>query len=195
MGKLTGKQTQRIVVAITGATGVIYGIRLLQVLRDCGAESHLILSKTSKEITAAETSYVVETVENLADKVYHQDNLAASLSSGSFRTDGMVVVPCTIKTLSGIARSYNDNLIVRAADVTLKERRRLVLVVRETPLHLGHLRLMVAVTEAGAIVLPPVPAFYHGPQTIQDVIDHTVGRILDLFQVEHTLYRRWEGRE
>ena len=188
-------RARRIIVGITGASGVIYGIRLLEVLRECGVESHLILSDTSKKNILSETSSTVAAVEALAHKVYCQDNLAASLSSGSFRTDGMVVVPCTIKTLSGIACSYNDTLIVRAADVCLKERRRLVLVVRETPLHLGHLRLMEAVTEAGAIVLPPVPAFYLRPRTISDLIDHTVGRILDLLLIEHTLSCRWEGEE
>ncbi|MGD0659474.1 MAG: UbiX family flavin prenyltransferase [Syntrophorhabdales bacterium] len=186
-------RNQRIVVAITGATGVIYGIRLLQVLRECSIESHLIISDTAKNNILTETTYTIEAVEGLADKVYQETNLAASLSSGSFLTEGMVVIPCTIKTLSGIAHSYNNNLIVRAADVTLKERRKLVLVVRETPLHIGHLRLMLSVGETGATLLPPIPAFYHNPKGIEDLIDQTIGKILDLFHIEHSLFSRWQG--
>jgi len=184
---------KRIIVAITGATGVLYGIRLLEVLRMAEVETHLILSSQAKEIIAYETDFTVGQVEGLARCVHDVANLAASLSSGSFKTDGMVVVPCTIKTLSGIANSYNENLIVRAADVALKERRRLILVVRETPLHTGHLDLLKRVAECGAILLPPVPAFYHRPSRIEDLIDHMVGKILDLMGIDHSLYERWEG--
>jgi flavin prenyltransferase len=185
---------KQIVVAITGATGVLYGIRLLQSLPKETVESHLIVSHQAAGIISMETEYTLEHVRALATFNHAYDNLSAPLSSGSFRTEGMVVVPCTIKTLSGIAHSYTDNLIVRAADVTLKERRNLILVVRETPLHVGHLRLMTAASEMGAVLLPPAPAFYHKPQTITDIIDHTVGKILDLFHIDHNLYRRWEGK-
>lgn len=184
---------KRIIVAITGATGVIYGIRLLYVLKELKVETHLIISETGKKNIAIETDYSVEKVEGLASRIYSADNLAASISSGSFKTDGMVVIPCTIRTLSGITHSYNENLIIKAADVMLKEKRKLVLVVRETPLHKGHLELMVKAADLGAIILPPVPAFYHLPKSIEDLIDHTVGKVLDLFGIEHTLFRRWEG--
>ncbi len=183
----------RIVVGITGATGVIYGIRLLEVLRDASIESHLILSDVAKKCIGLETSFTVDHVESLAHRVYSVKDMAAPISSGSFRTHGMVIAPCTIKTLSGVAHSYDENLIIRAADVTLKERRRLILVVRETPLHKGHLELMTRVADLGGIILPPVPAFYHSPSTIDDLIDHAVGKILDLMGIEHSLFRRWEG--
>ncbi|MBA4417686.1 MAG: 3-octaprenyl-4-hydroxybenzoate carboxy-lyase [Syntrophus sp. (in: bacteria)] len=183
----------RIVVGITGATGVIYGIRLLEVLRDLQIESHLILSDVAKRCIGLETAFTVDQVEKLAHRVYSTKDMAAPVSSGSFRTDGMVIVPCTIKTLSAVAHSYNENLIVRTADVSLKERRRLILVVRETPLHKGHLELMAKVADLGGIILPPVPAFYHSPHTIQDLIDHTVGKICDLMGIDHTLFKRWEG--
>ena len=185
---------KRIIVGITGASGVIYGIRLLEVLRELGIESHLILSDSAKKNIAIETDYGVESVEKLAHTVHNSKNMAASVSSGSFKTDGMIIAPCTIKTLSGVAYSYNDNLIVRAADVVLKERRRLVLLIRETPLHKGHLEMLVRVADLGGIVLPPIPAFYHGPKTIEDIIDHSIGKIIDLFDIEHSLYRRWEGQ-
>ena len=184
---------KRIIVAITGATGVIYGIRLLEVLKELGIETHLILSDAAKKNILLETSFKMDAVEKLANKVHDIKNLASSISSGSFKTDGMVIVPCTIKTLSGVANSYNDNLIVRAADVVLKERRRLILAVRETPLHKGHLELMSKVADIGGIILPPIPAFYHLPKTIDDLINHTVGKILDLMDIEHSLYKRWEG--
>lgn len=188
-----GKKVRRIIVAITGATGMIYGIRTLEVLKGMDVETHLVLSDQAKMNILYETKWDVESVEALADKVYDAKNLAAAISSGSFRTGGMVIAPCTMKTLSGIAHSYNDNLVVRAADVVLKERRRLVLVVRETPLHKGHLELMSRVADLGGIILPPVPAFYHAPRSIEDLVDHTVGKILDLIDVEHNLFRRWEG--
>ncbi|MBP7526861.1 MAG: UbiX family flavin prenyltransferase [Syntrophorhabdaceae bacterium] len=184
---------KRIIVAITGATGVIYGVRLLEVLRDFGAESHLILSEQAKENIKCETDRTIEDVEKLAATVHDVRNLGASVSSGSFRTDGMIVAPCTIKTLSAIANSYNDNLVVRAADVVLKERRRLVLAVRETPLHKGHIELMARVADLGGIILPPVPAFYFHPRTIEDLIDHAVGKMLDLMDIDHSLFKRWQG--
>ncbi|OPY82127.1 MAG: 3-octaprenyl-4-hydroxybenzoate carboxy-lyase partner protein [Syntrophorhabdus sp. PtaU1.Bin153] len=181
----------RIIVGISGATGVTCGIRLLEVLKEVGVETHLILTESAKKNILIETDETVEYVEQLAHTNHDANNLAASIASGSFRTDGMVVVPCTIKTLSGIANSYNDTLLVRAADVMLKEKRRLILVVRETPFHKGHLRLMHDVADLGAVILPPVPAFYHAPRTIQDLIDHITGKILDLMDIEHNLFQRW----
>ncbi|MDB4894775.1 MAG: 3-polyprenyl-4-hydroxybenzoate carboxy-lyase UbiX [Firmicutes bacterium] len=183
----------RIVVGISGASGAIYGVRTLQVLKRLGVESHLVLSETAARTIAYETPFTVDDVTGLATKVYPVHDVAAAISSGSFRTDGMVVAPCSIKTLAGIANSYNDNLLTRAADVSLKERRKLVLVVRETPLHLGHLRLMTAVTEMGAVLLPPMPAFYHKPQTVDDIIDQTIGKLLDQFGLDASLFKRWSG--
>ena len=181
----------RLVIGISGSSAPIYGIRVLEVLHDLGVETHLILSAGAHRTIELETTYTLDQVVALASVSHDVHNLAASPSSGSFRTDGMIVVPCSMKTLGAIAVSYSSDLLVRAADVTLKERRKLVLVPRETPLHLGHLRSMVAVTEMGAVVLPPVPAFYHQPQTIGDLIDQTVGKILDQFGLEHRLFRRW----
>ena len=186
---------ERLIVGITGASGAVYGVRLLEVLRPAAIETHLVMSETAKRVALLETGRSAAQVEALADAVHSNDDLEAPIASGSFRTTGMVVVPCSIKSLSAIAHCYNETLLVRAADVTLKERRRLVLVVRETPLHLGHLRLMAAVTEYGAVVLPPIPGFYHEPQTVADLVDHTVGKILDQFGIEHGLYKRWEGRD
>jgi 4-hydroxy-3-polyprenylbenzoate decarboxylase len=183
---------KRLIVGISGASGVILGIRLLETIRG-RVESHLVLTPSAKEIVSLETSHRVEEIESAATFVHDSKDLAASISSGSFQTDGMVVIPCSIKTLSSIANSYNHNLLVRAADVTLKERRRLVLVVRETPLHMGHLRLMTQATEMGAVILPPVPGFYCLPKTIDDVVNHTVGKALDQFGIEHNLYPRWKG--
>jgi len=184
---------RRIIVGITGATGVIYGIRLLEALKNAEVETHLILSDAGKKNILIETDYAIGDVEGLASQVHDVENLASSISSGSFKTDGMVIVPCTVKTLSGVAHSYNDNLIVRAADVVLKERRRLILVVRETPLHKGHLELMSRVADLGGIILPPIPAFYHSPRTIDDLLDHTTGKILDLLEIENSLFARWKG--
>lgn len=184
---------KRIIVGITGASGVIYGIRLLEVLREQGVESHLILSDSAKRNISIETAYTVTAVEKLAHTVHDNKNMAASISSGSFRTDGMIIAPCTVKTLSGVAHSYNENLIVRAADVVLKERRRLILLIRETPLHKGHLELLGKVADLGGIILPPIPAFYHKPKRIEDIIDHSIGKLLDLFDIEHSLYERWKG--
>lgn len=183
----------RIVLGISGASGAIYGVRTLQVLHKLGIETHLVLSETAGQTIVFETEQKLDDVLGLAHKVYPVQDVAAAISSGSFKTEGMVIAPCSIKTLSGIANSYNDNLLTRAADVTLKERRRLVLVVRETPLHLGHLRLMTAATEMGAVLLPPMPAFYHKPQTIGEIVDQTVGKILDQFGLEASLFKRWTG--
>jgi 4-hydroxy-3-polyprenylbenzoate decarboxylase len=182
---------KRIVVGISGASGVTYGVRLLSVLKETDYETHLIISKSGELNIEIETDYDPADVKAMADYVYDHKNVAASLASGSFLTEGMVVVPCTIKTLSGIANSYNENLLVRAADVTLKERRKLVLVVRETPLHKGHLRLMTMAADMGAHILPPVPSFYHLPKTIDDIIDQTIGKIFDFLNIEHDLFRRW----
>lgn len=185
-----------LIVGISGASGVIYGIRLLEVLRLVdGVETHLVMSNAARVTTTLETDYLVEQVEALADHVYRPGDIAAAISSGSFRSVGMVVVPCSIKTLAGIATSFSDNLLLRAADVTLKERRRLVLLVRETPMHLGHLRLLVQVAELGAVIMPPVPAFYHRPETLADIIDQTVNRTLDLLDIvlDVDLFTRWDG--
>jgi len=185
---------KRIIIGITGASGVIYGIRLLEVLKEKELETHLILTEAAKENILLETSFTVQQVEALAYKVHPINNLAATISSGSFVTEGMVIVPCSIKTLSGVANSYNDNLLVRSADVTLKERRKLILVVRETPLHKGHLNLMYKVADFGGMILPPIPAFYNSPRHIDDLINHTIGKILDQIGIDHSLYTRWNGR-
>ncbi|MFH0916646.1 MAG: UbiX family flavin prenyltransferase [bacterium] len=184
---------QRLIVGISGASGIIYGVRLLEVLRDTPIETHLVMSEAAKRVAELETGYLSEQVEALADAVYGNEEIDAPISSGSYPSLGMIVAPCSIKSLSAIAHSYNDTLMARAADVVLKERRKLVLVVRETPLHLGHLRLMAEVTEYGAVVLPPMPGFYHRPKTISDIVDQTVGKILDQFGLEHHLFTRWPG--
>jgi len=183
--------SKRIVIGISGASGVTYGVRMLDVLRQTDFETHLIISKAGRLNIEIETSYKPAEVEAMADFVYDHKNMAASLASGSFLTEGMVVIPCTIKSLSGIANSYNENLLVRTADVTLKEKRKLVLVVRETPLHVGHLRLMTQAAEMGAHILPPVPSFYHQPRTIEDIIDQTIGKVFDYMGIEHNLFKRW----
>jgi flavin prenyltransferase len=185
----------RIVVGLAGSSGPIYGIRTLQVLKQAGIETHLVVSHGARRTIPLETRWTLESVEALATVVYPNDDLAASVSSGSFPTDGMIVAPCSMKTLAGIANSFSQDLLGRAADVTLKERRKLVLVPRETPLHLGHLRNMVRATEIGAVILPPMPAFYHQPTTIDELIDQTVGKILDQFHIEHALFRRWRTPE
>lgn len=184
---------ERLIVGITGASGSVYGVRLLESLRDTPVETHLVMTETAKRVVELEMHRAPEEVEALADVSYADDELEAAISSGSFLALGMAIAPCSIKTLSAIAHCRTETLMVRAADVMLKERRRLVLAVRETPFHLGHLRLMTTVTEYGAVVLPPIPGFYQGPQTIDDLVDHTVGKILDQFGVEHSLYARWEG--
>ncbi|HAP31683.1 MAG TPA: 3-octaprenyl-4-hydroxybenzoate carboxy-lyase [Firmicutes bacterium] len=183
----------RIIVGISGATGAIYGVRIVEELYRLGMETHLIISDVGRKTIELETGYTVSQVEKMAAEVHNICNLAASVSSGSFQTEGMIIAPCSIKSLSAIANSYNANLLIRAADVQLKERRKLVLVVRETPLHGGHLRLMTMATETGAILLPPMPAFYHHPQTLDDLINQTVGKVLDQFQIEHNLFKRWRG--
>jgi 4-hydroxy-3-polyprenylbenzoate decarboxylase len=183
--------TKRIVVGIAGASGVIYGVRLLEVLKDTDYETHLIISQAGKRNIEIETDLDPADVESMADYVYDHRDVGAAVASGSFLTEGMVVAPCTIKTLSGIANSYTENLLVRAADVTLKEKRKLAMLVRETPLHKGHLRLMAHAADMGAHILPPVPSFYHFPKTIEDIIDQTIGKVLDYFRIEHHLFRRW----
>ncbi|MDH3798626.1 MAG: UbiX family flavin prenyltransferase [Desulfobacterales bacterium] len=183
--------SKRIVIGISGASGVTYGVRMLDVLRETDFETHLIISNAGRLNIEIETSRKPAEVEAMADVVYDQKDMAASLASGSFLTEGMVVVPCTIKSLSGIANSYNENLLIRTADVTLKEKRKLVLVVRETPLHVGHLRLMTLAAEMGAHILPPVPSFYHQPETIEDIIDQTIGKVFDYMGIEHDLFKRW----
>jgi 4-hydroxy-3-polyprenylbenzoate decarboxylase len=191
-----GSIMKRLIVGISGASGAIYGIRLLEVLREVKeVETHLVMTPSARRTISLETDQTIEHVESLADHVYRPSDIAAAISSGSFRTVGMIVAPCSIKTLSGISTSYSDNLLLRAADVTLKERRRLVLLVRETPLHLGHLRLLTQVTEMGGVVMPPVPAFYNRPTTLQAVVDQTLNRALDLLDIElsHDLFTRWQG--
>ena len=189
-----GRVPTRLAVGISGASGSIYGIRLLEVLRDVpGLETHLIISRAAKRTLVEETEYSVRDVEALATHVYDDRDIGAALASGSFRTAGMVVAPCSIKTLSALANSYSDTLIARAGDVTLKEGRPLIVVVRETPLHAGHLRQMLALAEMGAVILPPVPAFYHRPKTIRDLVDHTVGRVLDRLGIAHGLVTEWLG--
>ncbi len=186
---------KRIVIAIAGASGVIYGVRMLKLLQDTDYETHLIISDAGKLNIEIETEYKPDDVLSMADYTYDHRNVAAPLASGSFLTEGMVVVPCTIKSLSGIANSYTENLLVRAADVMLKEKRKLVLVVRETPLHKGHLRLMTMAADIGAHLLPPIPSFYHMPKTIDDIIDQTVGKIFDYMGIEHNLFKRWNGKD
>lgn len=184
---------RRLIVAITGASGTVYGVRLLQVLKDTDIETHLVLTDSAKLTMAAETDFQPAQVQALADVVHASKNVGATIASGSFVTLGMVVAPCSINTLSEIAWGITGNLISRAADVTLKERRRLILLVRETPLHAGHLKSMLQATQNGAIVMPPVPALYVKPKSVDDVIDHTVGRVLDLFGLDTDLVQRWNG--
>ena len=191
MARDTG-QKKRIIVGISGASGPQYGIRLLEVLKDFeDVETHLVISEAAKKNIQLESDWTVEQVEALADFVYSNNDLAASISSGSFRSEGMVIAPCSAKTLSGLANSFDTNLLIRAGDVVLKEKRRLIIIFRETPIHLGHLRLMTQVAEIGAMIMPPVPAFYHRPKTIQDIVDQTVGKILDQFGLENQLFNRW----
>jgi len=182
-----------LVVAITGATGVIYGVELLRVLKDLGQPTHLILSEAAGLNLSIETDYSLDEVRSLATAVYSNKDVGAAVASGSFRTRGMIVAPCTVKTLSAIANSFTYNLVVRAADVQLKESRKLVLMVRETPLHKGHLELMARASGCGATILPPMPAFYHRPQTIMDLIHQTIGKMLDQVGIEHDLFQRWNG--
>lgn len=187
---------KRLIVGLSGASGAIYCVRLLQVLRNVAdVETHLVMSQAARQTLSLETDLSLRDVQALADVVHDARDIAASISSGSFKTAGMVILPCSIKTLSGIVNSYTDTLVTRAADVVLKERRPLVLCVRETPLHLGHLRLMTQAAELGAVIMPPVPAFYHRPQTLDDIINQTVNRVLDQFDIDlpEDLFTRWQG--
>jgi flavin prenyltransferase len=190
-----GDEMKKLIVGISGATGAIYGIRLLEVLSKSDVETHLVITEAAQETILIETSWKVEDIKSLAKVSYDIKNLGADISSGSFHSEGMAIIPCSIKSLSGIANSFNENLLIRTADVTLKERRKLVLVVRETPLHLGHIELMLQASRMGAILLPPVPAFYFHPKTIDDLINHTVGKVLDLFGINHHLFNRWGSSE
>ena len=191
--KSTSAARRRLVVGISGASGVIYGVRLLRLLRDLEVESHLVVSRSAQVTLAQETQMRLPDLQVLADVNYPNTDIGAAISSGSFRVDGMIVAPCSIKTLSEVATGCTSSLLSRAADVMLKERRRLVLMVRETPLHAGHIRSLAAVTDAGAIVYPPVPAFYARPETLEQMVDHTLGRVLDLFDIESRSVRRWSG--
>ena len=183
-----------LIIGITGASGVIYGIRLLEVLSSMKeSETHLIISEAGEINIGYETDWKIEDVKAMASFSYRINDISARIASGSFNTDGMIIAPCTVKTMSALANSYADNLLTRAGDVTLKEGRKLVILVRETPLHLGHIRSMEKLAEMGAIIMPPVPAFYHRPRTIQDIIDHTIGKALDIFGIEHNLFERWSG--
>jgi len=181
----------RLVIGISGASGSIYGIRLLEILREKEVETHLILTSAAKDIILQETPYSIERVKALASYCYENEDLGAPISSGSCLTDGMVVIPCSTKSLSAIANSYADNLLVRATEVTLKESRKLILVFREAPFHKGSLQLMLKLADLGATILPPIPAFYFRPQTIDDLINYTVGKILDLFRIPHDMFERW----
>ena len=184
----------RLIIGMSGASGLPYGIRLLEILRDLPAvETHLVLSETARLNITIETSRTVEAVKAMADEVHSIRNVGASIASGSFRTDGMIVAPCSMKTLSAIANAYADNLLTRAADVVLKERRRLVIMPRETPLHAGHCKLMYEASLLGAILCPPIPAFYNHPKTVDDIVTASVARVLDLFGVETGLVERWTG--
>jgi len=185
--------TVPLIVGISGASGAIYGIRLLEVLREIQVPAHLIVSKSAVQTLKEEAGTSIEAVRKLAAGIYSNSDIGAAVSSGSFRTHGMIIAPCSIRTLSDIAYGGTDNLLSRAADVQLKERRRVVLMVRETPLHAGHLRSMMAATENGAIVMPPVPAFYHRPKTIDDIVNQTVGRALDLFDIDAKIVKRWRS--
>ncbi len=184
---------RRLIVGISGATGAIFGVRILEVLsRVEDVETHLVMTRAAKMTIQVETPHSVKDVEAMANVVHDVNNVGASISSGSFRTEGMVIAPCSMKSMGGIANSIGGDLLVRAADVVLKERKKLVLVARETPLHLGHLENMIALTRMGAVIFPPVPAFYHRPKTLDDVINQTVTRILDQFNIDVTLFHRWD---
>lgn len=180
-----------LIVGISGASGAIFGVRLLEVLRAMSIETGLIISKSAVQTINAELDMAINDIQKLATTIYSNNDIGARISSGSFKTRGMIVAPCSIRTLSDIAYGSTDNLISRAADVALKDRRRLVLLVRETPLHAGHLRAMLAANENGAVIMPPVPAFYHRPQTIDDIVNQTVGRALDLLEIDNSIVKRW----
>ncbi|MCW9688966.1 UbiX family flavin prenyltransferase [Proteus terrae] len=187
---------KKLIVGLTGASGAIYGIRLLEILKSVpSVETHLVISQAARRTISLETNYLLKDIHALADVIYDDRDIGAAISSGSFRVNGMVILPCSIKSLSGIVHSYTDTLVTRAADVVLKEGRKLVLCVRETPLHLGHLRLMTQASELGAVIMPPVPAFYFQPKTIDDIVNQTVNRVLDQFEIDlpDDLFQRWEG--
>jgi 4-hydroxy-3-polyprenylbenzoate decarboxylase len=186
----------RLIVGISGASGVIYGVRMLEILKDIAdVETHLVISNGGKLNVSLETEWSVKDVEALADEVHSDQNLAATIASGSFKTGGMVIAPCSMKTLSGVVSSYADTLVVRAADVALKENRPLVLMPRETPLHAGHCKLLYEATQIGAVIAPPMPAFYNDPKSIDDLINHNVGRVLDLLGVDNSVVKRWAGAQ
>ena len=184
---------KRIIVGISGASGVVYGMRALQLLRDCSVQTHLVMSKSAKLTLHHELDMSIADLESLASEVHAVQNVGASIASGSFPTAGMLIAPCSVRTMSEIATGVTSTLLTRAADVVLKERRRLVLMVRETPLHTGHLRTMTQLSEMGAVIAPPVPAFYMRPESLDDVVTQTVGRALDLFDLEHDQVKRWRG--
>lgn len=187
---------KRLIVAVTGASGVIYGIRALEVLRTIPEiEIHLILSPSAARTIAEETDYSIDQVRAFGHQIYNHKDIGAAISSGSYRTEGMLIAPCSVKTLSGIANCFDDELVVRSADVCLKERRRVVLLFRETPLHAGHIALMDQATRNGAIVMPPVPGFYHRPKTVDDIVTQTVGRALDLLAIDARIVKRWRDTE
>jgi 4-hydroxy-3-polyprenylbenzoate decarboxylase len=185
----------KLVVGISGASGVVYGVKMLKALHECGVETHLVITQSGVRNLQIETEYTMADLEPFASTIYDVDDVGAAIASGSFKVDGMIIAPCSIKTLSAVANSFDYNLLIRAADVNLKERRRLVLLVRETPFHEGHLDLMMRVTRMGGIIMPPVPAFYHMPKTIDDLIDQSVGKVLDLFSIDAKLFRRWGTQE
>ena len=194
--KMRGAALKRLIVGITGASGVIYGIRMLEMLKSMdGVATHLVMSDNGRLNVEIETTHTPEYVESLADVVHDFNNQAATISSGSFKTDGMVIAPCSMQTLSAIAHSSAENLVTRAACVVLKERRTLVLMPREAPLHLGHCKLLYEAAQLGAVIAPPLPAFYNNPQTIDDLVNHTVGRVLDQFDLDIGIVKRWEGVE
>lgn len=181
----------KLVIGITGSTGVVYGVRILEVLKECGIETHLVITEWAKKCLAIETSYKIDDVKSLATQYSDDSNLASGISSGTYKTDGMIVIPCSMKTLSSIANGYDETLVARAAGVTLKESRKLILVPRETPLTAISLENMLKLARLGVVILPPVPGFYTKPKSIEQMIDHTVGKCLDQFGIEHNLYKRW----
>lgn len=193
MNATTSTAPRRLIVGMSGASGAIYGIRILQALQGSGIETHLVMSESARVTLASECDITAPEVEALATEVHHVRNIGATVSSGSFKTMGMVIAPCSIRTLSEVAWGGTGSLLTRAADVVLKERRRLVLMLRETPLHAGHIQAMAQATTNGAIIMPPVPAFYARPKTIDDIVNHSVGRVLDLFDIETNLVERWAG--
>jgi len=184
--------TKRLIIGITGASGVIYGIRLLELLRDTPIETHLVISRSAEITIAHETKYKIAAIRALGDKFYKQEDIGAAIASGSFKTAGMIVAPCSVRSMSEIATGVTSTLLTRAADVVLKEQRKLVLMIRETPLHLGHLETMTSLARMGAMISPPMPAFYANPKSLDEMIDHTVGRILDQFDIEVGTVRRWK---